>query len=396
MAENSQQYTINFQANAKGLDEIIQKITTIANGGNINLTSNMQKDLQKLQVSLQTFMTSLNDELAKENPSSEVLKSLYNTFLNLADSAQKFGLNLSSLSIPQNLQQDLERITESLKQQQREVRNLQQQYRTADSKISSDGGPSAIAQEQAFRKAGGAKLDTGSNAIFNNAEEVKAQLNLLTQQNQALDKNSKEYQENAQHIQELTDFIDKYNKICVQMVSDAQKKTANLKQEIDNRKQLIAQLKAEITAIEQKAVESSQEQETTSQIINLINQLNTTRNEQVDALEQERQRIANNKKAQAEEAAARKKAAAEAKVQAEQYQKNVTQLDANTKKQDQNTASLDKNTSVVAKATKQVITYGTVISLLKRVYSETINTIKDMDEALTGMAVVTSMSRAQT
>jgi TP901 family phage tail tape measure protein len=49
----------------------------------------------------------------------------------------------------------------------------------------------------------------------------------------------------------------------------------------------------------------------------------------------------------------------------------------------------------MGKAINQVFNYGIAFSMLRRVYRETLRTIKDLDSALTEMAVVTSMNRKE-
>lgn len=58
--------------------------------------------------------------------------------------------------------------------------------------------------------------------------------------------------------------------------------------------------------------------------------------------------------------------------------------------------SQDKVNSTVSQAAKQVLGYGLVLTAIRKIYRETIKTIKDLDQALTEMAVVTSMNREQT
>ena len=79
----------------------------------------------------------------------------------------------------------------------------------------------------------------------------------------------------------------------------------------------------------------------------------------------------------------------------EQTQKNISNKQTETTVITNNTKAQEKNTSTLVKATKNLITYGTVYSTFRRLLTVTISTIKDMDEALTGMAVVTNMSRNQ-
>lgn len=180
MAENRQKYTIQFEANAKGLDEIVKKIEQITKTSELKLTPGMEKDFQKLQASLKTFMTALSAELSKENPAEETLKSLHSTFIKLNDAAQKFGLNLTSLSIPKNLQDDLTEATKKLVEQQKAVKNLQAQYRTASSKVGENDAPTVKTQGMAFGKAGGAKLEAGpGGAMYADVGEVQARIEAL-------------------------------------------------------------------------------------------------------------------------------------------------------------------------------------------------------------------------
>ena len=49
----------------------------------------------------------------------------------------------------------------------------------------------------------------------------------------------------------------------------------------------------------------------------------------------------------------------------------------------------------MGKAINQIFNYGVAFSVLRRIYNETLRTIRDLDSALTEMAVVTSMNREQ-
>ena len=59
-----------------------------------------------------------------------------------------------------------------------------------------------------------------------------------------------------------------------------------------------------------------------------------------------------------------------------------------------NSALKDKD-NTLGKAIKNVVNYGSAYAIVRRIYKETISTIKEMDKALTNMTVVTSMSREQ-
>lgn len=56
----------------------------------------------------------------------------------------------------------------------------------------------------------------------------------------------------------------------------------------------------------------------------------------------------------------------------------------------------DRKTTSMGKAASQVFNYGLAFTFLRRVYRETIRTVRDLDQALTEMAIVTTMSRKET
>lgn len=391
MPDNNQTYTVQFLANAKGLDEIIQKITKITQGGEIKLTGAMQKDLAKLQNQAQLFIQTLEGELAKETPNADILRSLYNSFMQLTSQAQKFGLALSSLAVPKDLQSDLEAATAKLKDQQRQLKNLQQQYRTASAKVASDGGPSESAKTSALLKAQkGKEINTGSDQVnFDSAEAIQSYISKLTEANKSLQETDIAFQQNKTTIAELNEILEKYNKILQQVVQQAQQKMTTTQAEIQVQKANIAGTKEEINVLQQKVREQAGETSAASQTVDILTELSTVRSAQADALQNEKDKLAAEKRAQEE--------AAKAKREAEEQDKKLSKsIEDISKKTNDQTSAIKTNNTTWGRAAKQVLTYGTAISFLKRVYSETIRTITEMDEALTGMAVVTTMSRAQT
>jgi len=60
-----------------------------------------------------------------------------------------------------------------------------------------------------------------------------------------------------------------------------------------------------------------------------------------------------------------------------------------------NTKELHTNQTTLARATNQVFNYGIAFTALRRIYRETLGTIRDLDKALTEMAIVTSMNRSE-
>jgi hypothetical protein len=58
--------------------------------------------------------------------------------------------------------------------------------------------------------------------------------------------------------------------------------------------------------------------------------------------------------------------------------------------------NLQASNGTFAKAAKQVFNYGIAFTFLRRIYRETLRTIRDLDKALTEMAIVTTMNRQET
>ena len=294
---------------------------------------------------------------------------------------KKLGVDLSTLIMPDNLKNDLQSIQDQIDEKRKQIRNLQSNNSKLRKLVIVEGeSPSAAAEAKAWKQVGGgAGLPSGSTA-YSGINDVRARINELQGMNT---------EEAAQELSILTKFIEEYDKALQKVSQTATQQIELNNQEIDQRKIAVQALKNQQAEIENQAIAASKEQEIVKQIIDLLNQLSSARNEVADDYDAEKQ-------AQAADIAAKQKNIKAMQAQEQQYQKNVTQLDSANKSQKTNTIELDRNTGVLAKATKQVVTYGTVLNLLKRVYNETINAVRDMDKALTGMAVVTTMSREQT
>ena len=87
---------------------------------------------------------------------------------------------------------------------------------------------------------------------------------------------------------------------------------------------------------------------------------------------------------------------------ATQYEELIKQkeedirISKESKKSTQETTKAVSNQgTTLAKAANQVFNYGLAFSFLRRIYRETLRTIKDLDKAFTEMAIVTTMSRKE-
>ena len=87
----------------------------------------------------------------------------------------------------------------------------------------------------------------------------------------------------------------------------------------------------------------------------------------------------------------------------ELMRKHNEELQTNARNQDDTNRSkktfnreAKRATTTLGKATQQVFSYGLAFTFLRRIYRETIRTIRDLDSALTEMAIVTTMNREET
>ncbi len=84
---------------------------------------------------------------------------------------------------------------------------------------------------------------------------------------------------------------------------------------------------------------------------------------------------------------------AEFKQKTDEARKSQQKNTASTK---ESTKAVKDNSSTLARATKQVFNYGIAFTALRRIYRETLRTIRDLDKALTEMAIVTTLNRKET
>lgn len=91
----------------------------------------------------------------------------------------------------------------------------------------------------------------------------------------------------------------------------------------------------------------------------------------------------------------KKKLALEQKEQKATTDTTTKSIVTNTVEQKQNTRAYNVHTTQLGKAINTVISYGSALTLVRQVSRQLVNTIKEMDQALTNMTVVTSLTREQ-
>lgn len=398
MAEKSQTYTLKFQASAQGLDEIIKKLGKIAQTSGLNLTDKMVGNLSKIQAQMQVFMQALKNELSKEVQNPLNLEKLNKEFEKITEAAKQFGLNLSSLQLPPELQQQLTEITSQLKEAEKKLSNSKRRENYASRKLDpeKETGLSEAGEKLAFNKADLSKIDSGSTKVFGDINEIVEAKNALEEYIKQEELSAEAISESKERIEIYTQAIKDYKTACEDVKKEAEQKIANEKEIQQLAKEEINTSNEKLQNIQSQINAANTEQEVSKESIEILKELSRISQKQSDAKIEETQRIN-------AEIDAKKKAEAEAKKaekakedEAKQQERLKSSLIESTGATKQNNEAVKSNTSLVAKASKQVFTYGTIMSFMKRIYRETITTITEMDKALTGMAVVTSMSREET
>ena len=367
MAEKT--YNINFRANIQGIDNVMKQLQTILKMDNVNLTPNLQKQWQQLLVSAQSYIKQVQTELAKPIPDTNFLNQLSKNFDEVIKQANTFTNSLAGLQLPKTVSEQFAQLSKNIADAQANIKNL----RFANSQLKSDltsrgTGLNYSAKNEIFQQTlkdvgVGSSLTIDGKQITSLQEFTQAyrQLTKTVQNNEEAQKKYKTVLEQCQTIEQQV------NSVIQQKYNTTQQQINSNNQIISSEQQKIQQWIKEQQEIKDTASAQSQLTEEQKQFLtevtnvkNTLTQLNSSQTE-------------NNTKTQ----------------QATQKTQQYT-VALNTNNQTQ-----EKNTSLLTRATKTLINYSMIYATLRRILQATITTFTEMDEALTGMAVVTNMSREQ-
>lgn len=356
MAEKT--YVINFKANVQGLDNVIKQFEQVLGMEGVNLTGPMQKQWQKLKTAASSYIEEMNKELAKPQPNIAILDTLDKKLSQITTKANNFSNSLAGLMLPKDLSEKLAALQKKIEKLNQDTIKLNRQRFGNQRKLNpnNESGLAKTEEEDIFHKINGDSV-TIKDQVVSSWEDFKKVVDELRQ-------SGKLTGEQLQQVNEITkNTTDEFAK----RKQELEKSIEVDKKQIDSNKESVEKLQQKISNI--RAADVAQEQLTAEQqkYLNIIKKLNTLLT-QLGA-----QQVNTN----------------------EQTQKSISNKQTETTVITNNTKAQEKNTSTLVKATKNLITYGTVYSTFRRLLTTTISTIKDMDEALTGMAVVTNMSRNQ-
>ena len=356
MAE--QTHIINFKANVQGLDKVMQQFEKILGFDNLNLTENMQKQWQQLKTMASSYIEQMNAELAKPAPDMALLDTLDKRLTQITTKATNFSDSLAKLMLPQDLATKLEALQKKIGEINEQTKELNQRRFGNERKLNTknESGLAQTEENRVFNEVNSGPVELGDNVIsswrdFNNIVNEMRNTGKLT-----------------------GDQLKQVEQIITQTTAAMSHRKDELTASVAADRQSIASNKEKVTALQQEistltATDNAQDRLTTEQqeYLNLIKQLSS-------AITQLRSQQVNTNE--------------------EVERTTSVQTNATTATQNHTNAT-QRNTSAIGKAVKQVFTYGSALQILRRAYSTIISTISDMDKALTGMAVVTTMSRQE-
>lgn len=357
---------INFEASAKGLEKIFQDLTKISNG--LDLTEKTKKSMAELQVSLPAFMARIQAAMSNESFSLIDLKELDKEFKGLSKMLEGVIAGIRSSNLSSELANEIAKAEARLKQKQEAYATDRATVRGKQNKLNSkrDSGLAKTEENRVFSEVTKGQGIEINDTVVQSYEDFIAVLQKARNEGKLTEEQSKALAQTEQ-----------------QLATAMEKRRAKLQEEIDteratwqSKREGIAAEKASIAELNAKVAESTeltaQEKEMVNQLISAQIALGDARTQQANAVD---------------------KATKEEKELRDERERSTSSTHANTSAANQNAKAHDKNRNSVSKAAKQVFTYGTIMQLFRRAYQLAINTVKDMDKALTDMAVVTSMSR---
>lgn len=359
---------INFEASAKGLEKIFQDLTKISNG--LDLTEKTKKSMAELQVSLPAFMARIKAALENDNFSLIDLKELDKEFKGLGKALESVIAGIRSSNLSSEIVKEIEKAESQLKKKQDEYNTSRATVRGKQNKLNAkrDSGLAKTEENRVFNSVTGGQGIEINDTVVQSYEDFVAVL-------QKARSESKLSEDQAQALAQTE----------AQLAVAMSKRKAQLENEIavekatwTSKREGIAAEKASIEELKAKVATSTelteQEKQMVNQLIAAQTELGNARTQQANAVD---------------------RATKEEKELRDERERSTGTVKNNTTEIYQNSKAQERNTSTVAKAAKQVFTYGTIMGLFRRAYQMAIGTVKDMDKALTDMAVVTSMSRTE-
>lgn len=363
MGNNSTTYTINFKAQYESLTKLESELTKIQKqSGELNLTGKEQEHVQHLILKLQELKQLTEQKMDDGHLINvEDFKEIERIFNKLLTQANNFSSALINM-----LPEDLATQIKDLKQQIDELNKANQKLGAAKgiSTKTFNKQANAIAMEEIQRAGPMANIADENGNLITTYAELKQRAEQLAQANRELT------QEEQQVLEVWAQVDSRVQPIMEAWITQWNALTA----EIEANRLKISELLATMNALQNA-------EDNTSQPLKIDPQSLATYQQYVGAINQANQALTT------------------AKTKVQEHNKEVatgTTTQARHQHQtDKTTVSYEKNRTALGKAVHNVVSYGSALTLVRGVYTRLIQTITEMDKALTGMTVVTQLSREQ-
>lgn len=398
MSGKATTYTINFKAqfeDIKRASEVLQNVQKEIDSGSLKATDAQRKKILLLQNEAKSLVQILGEKMSPDGTlSAENLKLVSDAFTQLLKGVGQLRTNLIQMAAPEKLKQELNQIISKIEEIEIKKKEISQQKNTktnpefAGYKIDKEAGTASLNKN--FKDVSASKNTVGLNAISGSQIKTYKQLEAAVQLlNKAQDQNITLTNRESAALKGMLPNADKYKAAFDQVNLEYEEAEKSIPLVIQKYKDLVSQYEAlnkELAKL--KSQQATQEdliqntKEITAASKNAINDISGIYNKLDEGGKTAANELEKNAKAQ-EDAASRT-----SKIL------GTTTTDVTDKTQKLKESILGTSTSF-GKAFKNVITYGSALSLLRGLYNKLISTIKEMDTALTNMTVVTQLTREQ-
>lgn len=341
--ETKRKIVVEIEGQSKNFDKIVSDIQTKMSAIGKTPSTAMQKQLQQYAVEMKSLQATFQRLLGQDAViDTDAVKTLQKQMSSVTVLVERITKSFSQVTLPEDLSTQLNDLIDKLNIAKRSLRGLQGALGRNVKRLTESGDLTEAEKTGVYKKTAkvpvtseGKDITTYGELAAKAAALSKVETSKLTEENKHL---LEVYKQVNEALKERLALVNSW-------IAEGQAKIAEKEKEI-------AALDAQTGELVDTDV-SDQERKIVEQ-----------------AIESNNQRVETNEK----------------------VTKSVSQL---TDEVDKNTNVENKNQKTITKSIGNFIKYQVVIRTLRRVLQSTISTITTMDEAMTGMAVVTSMNRQE-
>lgn len=371
MNKNSTEYQIKYKASIEGYENILKILQNIENAG---FSKKYKKDMEIAVQKLTAYVEQMRAAIKTGN--FEEIKLVEKSFSGLDKVISSATDKLASMSLPKDIENDLKKITSELEEITKKSRSLRGTVLGHSKHLVEKDGKQDLTPESKdarFKVQMGKELrETGAPESY--AKDIES-YDKLNNKIKELQKEYTELTKTKKHNKKEAEELSKK----ITFLNSVQESTSSvIKETIKTKTSAINKAKKELQTLKEKTKTLQEEREELLKNASAESQLSK---EQEASLTQSKELYT-----QTTNAVQNKERALNS------HKKELQNAERNTKALNEQTDKTDKKFN---KAAKQIITYGAALRVLRRLARETIRTITEMDEALTGMAIVTNKSRQE-